>query len=125
MPQAEQLLHLVGLGGLLTTLEGERQVQMGQQLTRNALGVQAVRLPPSTIAGAFRGPIWADATGDHLGREAARRLGHQLAVEDQDHLLGTPNIQVVADHALEEGAAGLGTLEDPCVGDRELAEGSS
>src|SRR5262245_11290427 len=33
---------------------------MGQELARNALGVQAVRLPLSTIGAALSGPIWAD-----------------------------------------------------------------
>ena len=67
--------------------------------------------------------LGVNPSGDDLGPE---RTGCHLGdppVEDDGHLVGASDVEVVADQALEERPARLGTVKDPGVGHLELAEG--
>jgi len=59
-----------------------------------------------------------DALGDDAGAELAGRAAGDLAVEDQTDLGGATDIEVVADHLLEEDAAGDRLVEH--LSEREL-----
>ncbi len=67
--------------------------------------------------------LGVDPFGDHLGAERPRRAAGDLLVEDQRHRRGPSHVEVVADDPLEAGPSRLGPVEDPGVGDLELAEG--
>jgi hypothetical protein len=44
-------------------------------------------------------------------------------IEQEGDLFGAAQVEVVSDDALEEGSTGLGTVEDPGVGELDLTEG--
>src|SRR3990172_2295555 len=58
------------------------------------------------------------ALGDHPGAEATRGPAADAAVEDQLHLIRTPQVEVVADHLLEEHAPLHPVVEH--LGERKL-----
>src|ERR1700693_5302666 len=58
------------------------------------------------------------AVGDDTGAEPPRRAAAHLAVEHQAHLAGTADIEVLADHLLEEDAPRHRLVEH--LGEREL-----
>ena len=49
--------------------------------------------------------------GEDAGAPARRRAPRDLAIEDQLHLLGAAEVEVLADHLLEEQAAMDGLIE--------------
>jgi hypothetical protein len=67
--------------------------------------------------------LWMHAAGDDLGAEATGCARHEPSVEDEHHLVGPTDVEVITDDTLEEGAASLRTVEHACVGDLELTEG--
>jgi len=64
-----------------------------------------------------------DAAVDHAGEEASRRLAADPTPKDDRDVVGPAQRELVADRLLEPGPAGLGAVEDPGVGQFELAEG--
>src|ERR1700682_6508418 len=61
--------------------------------------------------------------GDDPGRrEPTRCAWQQLPIKDKRHLVRSTQVEVVADHALEERAASLRAIEHACVGHLELTE---
>lgn len=58
------------------------------------------------------------AVGDDAGAEPPRRAAAHLAVEHQAHLAGAADVEVLADHLLEEDAPGHRLVEH--LGEREL-----
>src|SRR5271170_3314051 len=58
------------------------------------------------------------AVGDDTGAEPPRRAAAHLAVEHQAHLAGAADIEVLADHLLEEDAPRHRLVEH--LGEREL-----
>ena len=59
-----------------------------------------------------------DPFSDHPGAKGARgRLGN-ATLKDELHLIGTPQVQVLADDLLKEEATGQGSVQD--LGEREL-----
>ena len=59
-----------------------------------------------------------DAVGDDAGAKPTRRAADHLAVEHETHLAGPADIEVLADHLLEEDAPGHRLIEN--LGEREL-----
>ena len=59
-----------------------------------------------------------DALGQHAGAEPAGRPSRDAAIEDQLHLIGTTDIQILAHDLFEETAAGQRPIED--LGQGEL-----
>src|SRR5271156_2380534 len=57
--------------------------------------------------------------GDHAGAEPPRRLLGYPPLEDQLHVIGPADVEVLAEHLLEEHAAGEWPVED--VGQGELS----
>ena len=60
--------------------------------------------------------------GDHAGAEPTRRLLGDPPLEDQLHVIGPADVEVLADHFLEEDAAGGGTVEDLGQGELSLKD---
>ena len=52
-----------------------------------------------------------DALGEHPGSKASWRLTADTSLEDQGDLVGTPEIEVVTDHLLEEDPPAEGPVE--------------
>jgi hypothetical protein len=63
-----------------------------------------------------------DAAGDHPGPEGAGCLDVDPTIKDQRHRGGSPDVEMVTDHTLEEGPAGRRAVERPGGGDLKLAE---
>ena len=66
-----------------------------------------------------------DAFGQDAGAEAAGRAARDASIEDQLHLIGTAEVEILADDFFEETAPGERTIEDLGQGelglqDREL-----
>ena len=59
-----------------------------------------------------------DALGQHAGAEAPGRAARDAPIEDQLHLIGTAEVEILADDLFEETAAGQRPIED--LGQREL-----
>jgi hypothetical protein len=59
-----------------------------------------------------------DAFSDHPGAEASRRAFGDAPFEDERHLVGTADVEVVADHLLEEDPSREGAVEH--LGEGEL-----
>jgi hypothetical protein len=53
-----------------------------------------------------------DALGEHAGAEAAGSATGDAAVEDQLHVIGTTEVEILADDFFEEAAARVGPVED-------------
>src|SRR5207244_2010185 len=53
-----------------------------------------------------------DARGEDAGAEAAGRAAGDAPAENQLDLIGPPDVEVLADHLLEEDAAGGRAVED-------------
>src|SRR5438270_11314993 len=79
-----------------------------------------VLLEATGVVGA--GDVGVHAAGDDPGLEPTGCAWQQLAVKDENYLVRSPQVEMVADHALEEGAPGLRSVEHARVGDLELAE---
>ena len=60
--------------------------------------------------------------GDHAGAEPTRRLLGDPPLEDQLHVIGPADVEVLADHFLEEDAAGGGAVEDFGQGELSLKD---
>src|SRR5271157_2665662 len=60
--------------------------------------------------------------GDHAGAEPPRRLLGDPPLEDQLHVIGPADVEVLADHLLEEHAAGVGSVEDLGQGELSLKD---
>ena len=58
--------------------------------------------------------------GDHAGAEPPRRLLADPPLEDQLHVIGPADVEVLADHLLEEHTAGVGSVEDLGQGELRL-----
>ena len=61
--------------------------------------------------------------GQHAGAEAAGGAPGDAAVEDQLHLVGAADVEVLADDLLEEDAAGDRAVEDLGEGELGLQDG--
>jgi hypothetical protein len=64
-----------------------------------------------------------DAGGDHAGVEAARGLARDAPAEHDRDPVGAPQRELVAQRLFEPLAARQRPVEDPGVGQLELAEG--
>ena len=64
-----------------------------------------------------------DALGEDAGAEAAGGAAGDAAAEDQLHLVGAADVEVLADDLLEEDAAGGGAVEHLGEGELGLQDG--
>ena len=53
-----------------------------------------------------------DALGQHARAEAPGRATGDAAIEDQLHLIGAPEVEILADDLFEETAPGARPVED-------------
>lgn len=63
-----------------------------------------------------------DSLGDDFRAERARRLGVQKPSEDDRDLVGTSEVEMIADASFEEGSSRGGTVKDTRVGEFESDE---
>jgi hypothetical protein len=61
---------------------------------------------------------WDHTLGNHPGAELTGRTSADAAIEDQLHLAGSADVQVLADDFFEEHAAGYWPIQH--LGEREL-----
>jgi hypothetical protein len=69
------------------------------------------------------GECGIDPFGQDPRAEGARSAATEPAVKDQHHLIGSADIEVIANHPFKPHPAGLGPVEDAGLGDFELTEG--
>src|SRR5262245_22160322 len=68
---------------------------------------------------------WRHPLGEHPGPEPARGLLGDTPPEDELHMIGTTDVEVLADHLLEEDAARQGPIQnlgqgELCLKDRQI-----
>ena len=61
---------------------------------------------------------WRNPLGDHTGSEPPRGALADAPAEDQLHVIGPADVQILADHFLEENPTGSRLVQD--LGQREL-----
>ena len=63
-----------------------------------------------------------DALGENPGAEGAGRLPRDAAIEDELHLVGPAQVEILAHDFFEEAAAGAGPIEDLGQGEFRLED---